>query len=568
MLIEMSIRNIALIERLTIPFESGLNVLTGETGAGKSIVVDSVKLALGGRADKTLIRNGEEKASVRAVFDIRNNEQAKAFLDSLGADYEDGLVVVQRELSRSGRNLQRIAGLTVPLQSLKQFTILMMDLHGQHEHQFLMNPGMPLDFLDGYGREPHAELIRDVAERYHIHREIAAEIEALTVDAAQQARMADMLRYQIDEIGAAKLKAGEEEKLKNKMRLIENAERIASSLESAYDAVYNGSGRSKSAQELLNYASEKLKGISTIDTRFETMADRAAELYYSAQDLGYELQALLEEASYDPAEAERIGDRLDLIDKLERKYGPEIPDVLAFYQQAKKQLAGIEGSDERLNELRAQKRIAKQALTEACARLTESRKALAAKLETCVMEELKDLGMARTRFQIDIRPEEKPSPRGADRVVFMISPNPGEPLMPLADIASGGELSRIMLAFKSVSMDAGGVDTMVFDEIDTGVSGRMAQVVGEKMYTISLGRQVICVTHLPQIAAIGDAHYMVQKTVTDDKTGSTVIRLDDEGRVLELSRLVGGMQDDASSLSHARHMLESAAQAKRALAAK
>ena len=568
MLIEMSIRNIALIERLTIPFESGLNVLTGETGAGKSIVVDSVKLALGGRADKTLIRNGEEKASVRAVFDIRNNEQAKAFLDSLGADYEDGLVVVQRELSRSGRNLQRIAGLTVPLAALKQFTILMMDLHGQHEHQFLMNPGMPLDFLDGYGREAHAALIRDVAEKYHIHRGIAEEIEALTVDAAQQARMADMLRFQIDEIGAAKLKAGEEERLKNKMRLIENAERIASSLERAYDAVYNGSGRSKSAQELLNYASEKLKGISNIDSRFETMADRAAELYYSAQDLGYELQALLEEASYDPAEAERIGDRLDLIDKLERKYGPEIPDVLAFYQQAKKQLAGIEGSDERLNELRVQKKIAKAELTEACARLTASRKELAVRLEQRVMEQLKGLGMARTRFQIDIRPEEKPSPRGADRVVFMISPNPGEPLMPLADIASGGELSRIMLAFKSVSMDAGGVDTMVFDEIDTGVSGRMAQVVGEKMYAISRGRQVICVTHLPQIAAIGDAHYMVQKTVTDDKTGSTVLRLDDEGRVLELSRLVGGMQDDESSLSHARHMLESAAQAKRALAAK
>lgn len=565
MLIEMSIRNIALIERLTIPFEAGLNVLTGETGAGKSIVVDSVKLALGGRADKTLIRNGEEKASVRAVFDIRNNEAAKAFLDSLGADYEDGLVVVQRELSRSGRNLQRIAGLTVPLASLKQFTILMMDLHGQHEHQFLMNPGMPLDFLDGYGKEPHAQLLQTVSEKYHIHRAIAEEIEALTVDASQQARMADMLRFQIEEIGSARLKAGEEEKLKAKMRLIENAERIASSLESAYDAVYNGSGRSKSAQELLNYASEKLKSISTIDTRFETMADRAAELYYSAQDLGYELQALVEEVNYDPDEAERIGDRLDLIDKLERKYGAEIADVLAFYQQAKKQLDGIEGSDERLNELRAQKKIAKQELTDACAALTASRKQLAAKLEMCVMEELKDLGMARTRFQIDIRPDEKPTPRGADRVVFMISPNPGEPLMPLADIASGGELSRIMLAFKSVSMDAGGVDTMVFDEIDTGVSGRMAQVVGEKMYSISRGRQVICVTHLPQIAAIGDAHYMVQKTVTDEKTGSTVIQLDDEGRVFELSRLVGGMQDDESSLSHARHMLESANNAKRAL---
>lgn len=568
MLIEMSIRNIALIERLTIPFEAGLNVLTGETGAGKSIVVDSVKLALGGRADKTLIRNGEEKASVRAVFDIRNNETTKAFLDSLGADYEDGLVVVQRELSRSGRNLQKIAGLTVPLQSLKQFTILMMDLHGQHEHQFLMNPGMPLDFLDGYGGEPHAALLSDVAEKYRIHRRIAEEIDELTLDASQQARMADMLRFQIDEIGAAKLKAGEEEKLKAKMRLIENAGRIAGSLESAYDAVYNGSGRSKSAQELLNYASEKLKGISHIDTRFETMADRATELYYSAQDLGYELQALLEETSYDPAEAERIGDRLDLIDKLERKYGAEVADVLAFYQDAKRQLEGIEGSDERLKELHGQKKAAWSDLTEACARLTQSRKALSGRLESCVMNELKDLGMARTRFQIDIRPEEKPTVRGADRVVFMISPNPGEPLMPLADIASGGELSRIMLAFKSVSMDAGGVDTMVFDEIDTGVSGRMAQVVGEKMYGISRGRQVICVTHLPQIAAIGDAHYMVQKTVVDEKTGSTVIRLDEEGRVLELSRLVGGLQDDESSLSHARHMLESAAQTKHALDAK
>ena len=204
---------------------------------------------------------------------------------------------------------------------------------------------------------------------------------------------------------------------------------------------------------------------------------------------------------------------------------------------------------------------------QACGVLTDSRRALASRLEQRVMEQLKDLGMARTRFQIDIRPEDKPTPRGMDRVVFMISPNPGEPLMPLADIASGGELSRIMLAFKSVSMDAGGVDTMVFDEIDTGVSGRMAQVVGEKMFKISLGRQVICVTHLPQIAAIGDAHYLVQKTVKEEKTGSTVIRLDQQGRVLELSRLVGGAQDDESSLSHARHMLESAERAKQQLIA-
>lgn len=567
MLIEMTIRNIALIERLTINFEAGFNVLTGETGAGKSIVVDSVKLALGGRADKTLIRNGEEKASVRAVFDIRNNEAARAFLDSLGADCEDGLVVVQRELSRSGRNLQRIAGLTVPLQSLKQFTILMMDLHGQHEHQFLMNPGMPLDFLDGYGKEAHGVLIRDVAEKYRAHREICDEISALTLDAAQQARLADMLRFQTEEIASAKLRVGEEEKLKGKLRLIENAERINSSLEAAYDDVYNGNGRSKSAQELLSHASEKLKGISTIDGRFEAMADRAAELYYSAQDLGYELQALLEEASYDPAEAERIGDRLDLIDRLERKYGPEIPDVLAFYQEARRQLAGIECSDERLEQLREQQNRAEAELMQACGVLTDSRRALASRLEQRVMEQLKDLGMARTRFQIDIRPEDKPTPRGMDRVVFMISPNPGEPLMPLADIASGGELSRIMLAFKSVSMDAGGVDTMVFDEIDTGVSGRMAQVVGEKMFKISLGRQVICVTHLPQIAAIGDAHYLVQKTVKEEKTGSTVIRLDQQGRVLELSRLVGGAQDDESSLSHARHMLESAERAKQQLIA-
>ena len=565
MLLELTITNIALIESLRIEFAQGFNVLTGETGAGKSIVVDSVNLALGGRADREIIRTGAEKASVQALFDISGNARALELAEALGIDAEDGMIAVRRELSRSGRNVCRVSGVIVPLNALKQLTSLLMDVHGQHEHQALLNPARHLGFLDAFGGAAHAEAAAAVAQRYAERSRIAGTLKKLLKDVSEKERLHDTLSFQVQEIAAAKLKPGEEDKLKKKLAVLENAEKIRTGVETAYALVYQGEGRSVSAQEALLRAADSMDGISGIGEKYAALAGRLREIYYAAQDAGYELQAMMDDLDFEPELIDRVAGRLDLIDRLERKYGGTVEEVIAYGAEASHRLEELNRSDESVSELKKQYREADARLREACAALTELRRSSAAALASEICRQLADLGMAKTRFEVRVDPEPKPTASGMDRVEFMISPNPGEPLRPLASIASGGEISRVMLALKAISMDSEGVDAMVFDEIDTGVSGRMAQVVGEKMCLIAKARQVLCITHLPQIAALGDAHFLVEKVSDEHRTQTFVRRLDRDGRIHELSRLVGGGSDSESSLSHAAHMLDDAAKTKAAL---
>ena len=565
MLLELTIENIALIESLRIEFAAGFNVLTGETGAGKSIVVDSVNLALGGRADRDIIRTGAEKGSVQALFDISGNQNALNYAREQGIDAEDGMIAVRRELSRGGRNLCRVSGVIVPLNVLKSLTAMLMDVHGQHEHQTLLNPAKHLDFLDAFGGRPVAAARESVAALYAARGKIGAELKKLMSDVSEKERLFDVLSFQVQEIEGAKLKPGEEEKLKQKLSLLENAEKVRTGVETACGLVYQGAGRGPSAQEALLLSAEAMERIAGLDAKYGALAARLRELYYAAQDVGYELQALTDDLEFDPALIDRVAARLDAIDRLERKYGPTVEAVIAFGKEAAKRLEELKSGDESVAALKKRYKEADRQLREACGALTALRKAAAERLGGEICRQLSDLGMAKTRFEVRLEPEPKPLSTGMDRVEFMISPNPGEPLRPLANIASGGEISRVMLALKAISMDGNGVDAMVFDEIDTGVSGRMAQVVGEKMCLIARTRQVLCITHLPQIAALGDAHFLVEKQSTDDHTETHVRRLDREGRVRELSRLVGGANDSESSLSHAGHMLDDAAARKQAL---
>lgn len=559
MLLELTIRNIALIESLRIEFAQGFNVLTGETGAGKSIVVDSVNLALGGRADRELIRTGAEKGSVEALFDIANNPEALAMADELGVEVDGGLVCVSRSLSKSGRNICRIAGTVLPLSTLRAFTALLVDVHGQHEHQALMNPARHMDFLDAFGDADHSARIADVRNAHAARTETASALRKLLKDASERERLIDMLSYQVQEITAAKLKPGEEEKLERKLKMLENAEKVRNGVETAYQLTYSGDGRSLSAQEALLRATDAMQSIASLDSRFFRLCEELRGAYYSVQEIGNELQTLSEELSFDPQLMDKIANRLDLISRLERKYGATEADVIAFGKEARERLESIQSGEEQIAVLKKELKHRDQILRDACTALTLSRRALAEDLEKGILVQLSDLGMGRTRFSVRLATLEKPTANGIDDVEFLISPNPGEPLRPLAAIASGGELSRIMLALKTMALNAGGVDSMVFDEIDTGVSGRMAQVVGEKMRNIAIKKQVLCVTHLPQIAALGDAHFRVEKHTLNERTQTNVVRLDTDGRVHELSRLVGGADDSESSLSHARHMLEEAA---------
>ncbi len=558
MLLEITISNIALIAFLRLELGAGFNVLTGETGAGKSIVVDALSMALGARADKELIRSGADKARAEALFDVSGNAEALSLLGEMGLEAQDGLVAVSREISLSGRGVCRVAGSIVPLGQLKALTALLVDMHGQHEHQQLSDPARHLDYLDAYGDEAHRLLTEQVKARYEAYSGLRREKEALTMDASERERRRDMLAFQLGEIDAVKPKQGEEEKLRQKSELIKNAEHIALGVRCAYELTYKGTGRGLSAQDALKRAAESMEEIARFDERFESIKSRLYDLFYAAEDVGLELQDLDESLEFDPAEADRVMERLSELKRITRKYGPDVADVIAFRDNAAKALLELEGGDERLAQIDKALKALEASLKEACERLTQSRKAVVKAFSERVLHELKDLGMGRARFEARLEPLPAYSPRGSDTCEFMLSANPGEPVKPLSAVASGGELSRIMLAMKAVAADSAGVDAMVFDEIDTGVSGHMAQVVGEKMAAIARKRQVICVTHLPQIAALANRQYLAMKESAGESTVSSVQLLSRDGRIEELARLVGGAGDLASSRAHAEHLLNAA----------
>ena len=557
MLIELNIKNIALIEGLRIELARGLNVLTGETGAGKSIVVDCVNLSLGNRGGRELVRTGEEKGQVRALFDITGNAAAEAYLTELGIEYDDGFVEVSRELTNQGRSICRIAGNVVPMSTLKAFTGHLVDLHGQQEHQKLMDPANHVMYLDSFGGEEIKLLKETMREKHKAYTSAKSALDKLLSDEATRSQKIDFLTMQVKEIKAAKLKNGEEEELTRKCKLFENAEKLSGSMRIAYERVYAG-GKSMSAQESLKRASDALSGIADLDDNYAALQERVSDAMYLVQDIGYELQSIYEDLSFDPAEADAAQERLEQIKKLKRKYGPEVSDVIAFGEKAQKELSDLTNADERREELTDEVKRTKTEMEQAAEALSEKRKQIASQLDGQIIKQLKDLGMARTRFETAFTKRTAITADGGEDVEFMISPNPGEPLRPLAAIASGGEISRFMLALKVILAQSDGIDTMIFDEIDTGISGRMAQVVGEKMALLAKEKQVICVSHLAQIAALGDTQFVVEKTVTGEHTGSHVCKLDENGRIEELTRLVGGAETDESGREHARSMLKSA----------
>ncbi len=565
MLLELSIKNVALIESLRLSLSPGLTVLTGETGAGKSILIDAIGFVLGGRADREMIRSSADRAQVDAIFDVP--EHLLALLGELGYAPEDGLLPVSREFAASGRGMCRIAGSLATLSQLKEITAHLVDMHGQHEHQFLLEDARHLRFLDGFAGNDLVIIKHEVAAAYSAHREIVRQMEAEAGTPEERERQIDMLRYQIDEITAAKLKPGEDEKLASRRVVLRNASKITSALDDAYGLMYAGKNRQLSAIEALSQAMTALDGIADLEEDFKTCAARVREAYYLAEDASERLRSIRSDREgVDPGEAERVENRIDEINRIKRKYGADISSVIQFCENAKEKLDALEGGEERQRKLALERAKRFERLCAACARLTTARVAYARSFEKKVLGQLQDLGMPRARFEVEIISTENAkdgdasvSADGWDKVRFLIAVNAGEPLKALSRTASGGEMSRIMLALKSIGAQNSDVSTLIFDEIDTGISGRMAHVVGEKMAQIGLDRQVLCVTHSPQIAALGDHHLLVEKKTIGERTGTHVRTLDDEGRVLEIARLVGGSDDvTASAREHAGEMLKAA----------
>ncbi len=560
MILSMRMHNIALIEDLTLEFGEGLHVMTGETGAGKSIVVDAVNLVLGGRADRDLIRTGTDKAWVEAVFDACGSREVGEWAGQQSLEDFDGTVTLYREITRTGRNLCRVCGVVMPVSQLKEVAALLMDVHGQHDAQFLMNPQFHLLFLDAAGGEEYQVLLSRVDEAYQAfianHRQYGRLVRE---NEKKQYRM-ESLQKSLEELQKAKLKRGEEETLTAEKERFRHSEKIATAIQTAHHAI-SASEDSESVLTRIKEALNALKGLTALGDPYDSLAQRCESSYYELEELGYELSALAESGEFDPARAEQVETRLDLIRRMERKYGDTIPEVLAAQEQMQEEYDNYASLDQQLATMGAEHKRLLAAYRALARELTAARHVLANDFEQNMMTQLKDLGMGHTMFNVAfaLRPEGKvlmPQSVGDDVIEFMISPNPGEPLKPLSKIASGGELSRMMLAIKSLEAEKGGVGTMVFDEIDTGISGRMAQVVAEKMAIIARNRQVICVTHLPQIAAMAAHQFLVEKRVEGERTNTSVRRLDEQERIGEVARMLGGADgSEDSANTHASHML-------------
>ena len=567
MLQSITIRQVALIDECTIGFHDGLQVLTGETGAGKSIVVDSVNLILGGRADRDMIRSGCDKATVEAVFDVPDNPKVRDFMQKEEIEYDGRTVVIYREIAQNGRNICRVCGVMLPTAKLKTLASFLMDLHGQSEHQFLADPEMHLVFLDQTGNREHNKLLCRISEAYENfiinHRAYAKLVKE---GEHREDRMAS-LEKDLELLRKANLQAGESEKLQEEKQRLRAAEKAISGLRSVDECLTGENADGSTSLSRIKTAAAMLKdlaGQGERNSEIGGISERCNTLYFELEEIAYEVSGIIDRTNADPARLEKIENRLDLIRRLERKYGMDAGEISRMLEKLENEYEELSGLEDRINEMAREHKQLLARYREAAKELTSTRKKLAKQLEEKMTRELKDLGMENTRFEVMFKPNESgrptmPTPIGDDRIEFMISPNPGEPLKPLAKIASGGELSRLMLAIKTLEAAHTGVESMVFDEIDTGISGRMAQVVAEKMIAISGNHQVICVTHLPQIAAAADYQYLVRKAVTGERTNTFVAELDEEGRKEEVARMISGadgITDD--TLQYASGMLKAA----------
>ncbi len=546
MLLQLFIKNIALIDQIELSFGKGLHVMTGETGAGKSIVVDAMSLILGGRADRDLIRTGCDKAAAR-------------WLQAHEIDADEGTVTLSREINQSGRSICRIQGVGMPLTMLRELAGTLMDLHGQHEHQSLLEDKNHLSCLDAMGDEAHAALMRAAGQAYQEYHDAALAYKRLKQESAHREERLQELQEQEQELSAANLIEGEEEQLTQERDRFRASEKIAQGLREAYTALYDLAG-GRAAIEQARTAMRALAPVARYGKEYERLSQRAESLYYDTEDLGLSIRQELDTLDDNPERAQQVEERLDMIRKLSRRYGATIPEMLSALDRIREELSRYESIEDSLEKLHKRAVESAAAYDAQAAKLSQSRRQLAQRFAQRMEEQLSDLNMRGTRFYVDFAAENAPrSPLGTDNVRFLIAPNAGEEKKPLSKIASGGELSRVMLSLKALSAERAAIPSMVFDEIDTGISGRTAQVVAQKMWDIARYRQVICVTHLQQIAAMATRHYLIQKAENNGRTNTSVTELTGEARVRELARMLSGVSENSESgLAHARTMLSEA----------
>lgn len=560
MLAELSIRNLAVIESVRLQGGQGFHVLTGETGAGKSIIIDALGLIIGGRSSVDLVRHGSDKAEIEAVFDLAENHPVWALLAELGIEgsADDGLII-RREVTSQGKSTARINGQLVNLTMLREVGEWLVNIHGQHEHQSLLKVEHHLQWLDLYAEEEIGPLKARYKASYDKYIATQKVLEELHELSKQGLQMLDLYRFQIQELEDANLKSGEDESLFEERQKLSNAEKLYMSSSAAYSSLYDH----EHGLDRVGKAVEEIEQIVTYDSAvLQPLLEQIQSAFYQLEDAANELRQYRDQVEFNPERLNEIEDRLALLAGLKRKYGESIDDILAHLATIKSEAAAIENKDERIQQLEAELQKEEEQLMRHAALLSKQRAIAAEKLAEQIEVHLQDLHMERTRFAVDIKELSHFTAEGRDGIEFMISTNPGEPVKPLHKIASGGELSRIMLALKAIFAHVDRIPVLVFDEVDTGVSGRAAQAIAEKLSKLSRECQVFSITHLPQVACMADLHYAIRKDVADERTFTLVDPLYGEDQVAEMARLLGGVEVTETTEHHAKEMLDMAQQKK------
>lgn len=561
MLRELSIRNLAVIEQVTVLFHSGFHVLTGETGAGKSMIIDALGLIAGGRGSAEMIRHGCERADVEAVFDLPDNHPVWSVLDKFGIEADPcEMLVIRREIMLQGKSSARINGQSATLTMLREVGEHLINIHGQHEHQSLLRTERHLEWLDQYAGEEIAADKSAYAAKYEQFRQVERERKELEETSRHQMQMLDLYRYQLEEIAEARLKPGEDESLAEERRKLSHAEKLAESVSEAYDLLSGAKGLSA-----ISRAISRLEDIVNVDPSvLKPLLEQLQSAYYAAEDAAYQLRSYRDNVEFNPERLALVEDRLDLLYGLKRKYGETIEDILAYRERIQAEADKLENRDERLQQLIDEEKCLYRELAVLAERLTAIRKNAARRLSEVIVQELRELQMERAVFEV--RLEQAPlSAAGADNAEFLLSTNPGEPPKPLSKIASGGEMSRVMLALKAIFARIDRIPVLVFDEVDTGVSGRAAQAVADKLSRLAGDCQVFAITHLPQVACMADYQFEIAKRVNENGRTSTSVReLEGGERVEELARMLGGVEVTEKTRHHAQEMLALAIRQKNA----
>ena len=552
MLQELSIKDFAIIDEIQISFQPKMTVLTGETGAGKSIIIDALGLLAGGRGSTEFIRKGEKKAVIQGLFTLPREANTYNILEEYGIDSEDGQIILQRDLYRGGRNICRINGMMVNLATLRKIGETLIDIHGQNEHQELMKPENHIDLLDEYDKKT-SELRNQYQVVYENYRKLKLSMEKKEADEKAWAQRLDMLNFQVKEIEEAGLKINEEDELVEEKNKLDNFQAIHDALELSYQIL---SGEKIDVVGNLGNAMNELSDVSDLSENLQEINTKISDAFYSLEDVARDISDELDSMEWNGERLNEIEERLELIHQLKRKYGDTIEDILHYHIRIVKELREMENAEQNSEKQERQLSEALEKVKELAIKLSKQRKKSAKKLEKMIHEQLSALYMDKAVFEVKFLNNSKLYSKGIDKVEFYIQTNPGEEMGPLAKIASGGELSRIMLALKTIFSQKMGVTSIIFDEVDTGVSGRVAQAIAEKISQISNNSQVLCITHLPQVAAIADNHYYISKSVNDGRTETSLEELDEKQKIREIARMLSGSEITELTLKHAEELIK------------